>query len=174
MAFENAWLSEEEKKKFVEAKLRDPRFSIRSEKYLPASNWTIDRENDVALVYCGVSSREDYRKEIFVLLYKKFDNEHSIRFTLTNQYFSDDKQKELEKEYGVKLIKRWRLLDYNMYANIGDIINETEILDILSNAMSSYGVDGDPDIKLSVKALIEVEGGKYYDGTGNVKWYNND
>ena len=92
MAFENAWLSETEKKEFIEAKLRDPRFSIRSGKYLPASNWTIDRENNIALVYCGVSSREDYRKEIFVLLYKEFDNEHSISFTLTNQYFSNEKK----------------------------------------------------------------------------------
>lgn len=171
MAFENAWLSETEKKEFIEAKLRDPRFSIRSGKYLSSSNWTIDRENNIALVYCGVSSREDYRKEIFILLYKEFDNEHSISFTVTNKYFPDEKQKQLEKEYGVKLVKRWRLLDYSMYANTEDVINETNILDILSNALSAYGVDGDPDLEINVKALVEVAEGKYYDGTGNVKWY---
>ena len=60
-----------------------------------------------------------------------------------------------------------------MYAaNTEDIIKETDILDILSDALSAYGVDGDPDIKLSVKALVEVEEGKYYDGTGHVKCYN--
>lgn len=174
MAFENAWLSEEEKKKFIEAKLRDPRFSIRSEKYLPASNWTIDRENNVALVYCGEYNRDEYDKKVFALLYKQIDNEHLINVVLTRRYFPLEIEKKWREKYEVNLVEKWKLLECKIPKDLKVEIDNDELYNILSDALSRYGINGHPERVQNVKALLEVEGGKYYDGTGNVKWYNND
>ena len=172
MIFENAWLSEKEKKEFIEAKLRDPRFSIRSGKYLPASNWTIDRENNIALVYCGESNREEHNKEVFVLLYKQMDNEHLISIVLTRKYFSLEEEKKWREKYDVKLVERWKLLECNLPQNLESEINIDELYNILSIALSRYGINGHPDRVHNVKALLGTEDGRYYDGVGNVKWHN--
>lgn len=81
----------------IEAKILDPRYSIAVKKYLNPRNWTIDRERNIALIYCGELDREEYYKKVFALLYKEFDNEHLISFVLVRKRFDKAITTELEK-----------------------------------------------------------------------------
>lgn len=152
MAFVNAYLTDEEKRMIEEANIRDPRYKI-AKKYLKPSKWTIDRENNIALINCGIADRDEYYKETFVLIYKQIDNEHLIALTLTTDYFEKEKEKMLAIEYNVNLVKKWIMLN----CVIADTLNITnrELRDILTDALTAYGVNGNPKHKLNVKAILE-------------------
>ena len=152
MAFVNAYLTEEEKEKFKAAKVRDPRWKL-SEEYLIPSIWTVDKENNIALINCGVANRDEHWKKTFALLYKQIDNEHLIKLTLTTDYFEKEQEKELEIEYNVNLVKRWIILDCTI-ANTLNITNQ-KVCDILKDALTVYGVGGNPNRVQSVKAFVE-------------------
>lgn len=154
MAFVNAYLTVEEKRMFEEAKIRDPRYKIAKE-YLKPNKWTIDRENNIALINCGIADRDEYDKETFALIYKQIDNEHLIVLTLTTDYFEKEKEKMLEIEYNVNLVKRWIVLN----CVIADTLNITnqEVCDILADALTVYGVGGKLNSVQNVKAFIEFE-----------------
>ena len=93
MAFENAYLTEEEKQMFKDAGLTDPRGGLFRGKPFVPTVWTVDRENKIALIYCGVTDREEHQKKTFVLFYKKIDIEHMVRFTLIVDYFDEEIEK---------------------------------------------------------------------------------
>lgn len=152
MAFVNAYLTDEEKRMIEEANIRDPRYKI-TKKYLKPSKWTIDRENNIALINCGIADRDEYYKETFALIYKQIDNEHLIALTLVADYFEKEKEKMLAIEYNVNLVKKWIMLN----CVIADTLNITnrELRDILTDALTAYGVNGNPKHKLNVKAIFE-------------------
>lgn len=152
MAFVNAYLTEEEKEKFRTAKVRDPRWKFAGE-YLIPSIWTVDRENKIALIDCGFADRDEYWKQTFALIYKQIDNEHLIILTLTTDYFEKEKEKELEIEYNVNLVKRWTILDCTITHTLN--ITNQKVCDILKDALTVYGVGGNPNRVQSVKAFVE-------------------
>ncbi len=154
MAFVNAYLTVEEKRMFEEAEIRDPRYKIAKE-YLKPDKWTIDREKNIVLINCGVADRDEYYKETFVLFYKQMDNEHLIVLTLTADYFEKEKEKMLRNEYSVNLVTKWIILDY-VKSDTLNITNQ-ELCNVLADALTTYGVDGKPNIVQSVKAFIEFE-----------------
>lgn len=154
MAFVNAYLTEEEKVIFDEAKIPDPRWNL--PKYcLKTNKWTIDKERGLALICCDVADRDEYEKKTFALFYKKLDNEHMISLTLIQKYFEDEKEKILRNEYNVNLVTKWIVHDWNKTQTLN--ITNQELLDILADALSAYGVDGCPDFEYSVKAFIEFK-----------------
>jgi hypothetical protein len=154
MAFVNAYLTVEEKKIIDASKIRDPRYQI-AKKYLMPDKWTIDRENNIILINCGIADRDEYYKETFVLFYKQMDNEHLIVLTLTADYFEKEKEKMLRNEYSVNLVTKWIILDY-VKSDTLNITNQ-ELCNVLADALTTYGVDGKPNIVQSVKAFIEFE-----------------
>ncbi len=154
MAFVNAYLTVEEKKIIDASKIRDPRYQI-AKKYLMPDKWTIDRENNIILINCGIADRDEYYKETFVLFYKQMDNEHLIVLTLTADYFEKEKEKMLRNEYNVNLVTKWIILDY-VKSDTLNITNQ-ELCNVLADALTTYGVNGKPNIVQSVKAFIEFE-----------------
>lgn len=122
---------------------------------LKSNKWTIDKEKVLALICCGVADRDEYEKETFALFYKKIDIEHMSSLTLIRKFFKDEKEKMLKNEYNVNLVTKWIVHDWNKSQTLN--ITKQELCDILSDALSAYGVDGWPDIEYSVKAFIEFE-----------------
>lgn len=154
MSFVNAYLTEEEKAMFDEKKIPDPRWNL--PKYcLKTNKWTIDKERRLALICCGVADRDEYEKQTFALFYKKLDNEHMISLTLIKKYFEDVKENMLRNEYNVNLVIKWIVHDRSKPKALN--ITNQELLDILADALTAYGVDGWPDEDYSVKAFIEFE-----------------
>ncbi len=154
MPFVNEYLTEEEKAIFDEAKIPDPRWNL--PKYLFKTNkWTIDKERSLALICCGVADRDEYEKETFALFYKKLDNEHMISLTLIHKHIKDETEKILRNEYNVNLVTKWIVHDWSKPKTLN--ITKQELLDILVDALSAYGVDGWPDVEYSVKAFVEFE-----------------
>lgn len=158
MKFVNAYLSEEEKQIISKARLRDPRYKI-SQEYLNPSRWTIDRDNSIALMYCGVLDRDDYFKEVFTLVYKYFDNNYMLNFILVPKYYSREEELKLRELYGVELVKKWKLIGYEIPSKLEKEISVDLISEILTEALSAYGVNGNPEHELNVKAVIEIDGG---------------
>jgi len=154
MPFVNAYLTEEEKAIFDEAKIPDPRWNL--PKYcLKTNKWTIDKEQSFALICCGVADRDEYEKETFALFYKKLDNEHMISLTLIHKHIKNETEKILRNEYNVNLVTKWIIHDWSKPKTLN--ITNQELLDILTDALSAYGVDGWPDVEYSVKAFVEFE-----------------
>lgn len=154
MPFVNAYLTEEEKSIFDETKIPDPRWNL--PKYcLRINKWTIDKERRLALICCGVADRDEYEKETFALFYKKLGCECMISLTLIHKHIKDETEKILRNEYNVNLVTQWIVHDWSKPNTLN--ITKQELLDILADALSAYGVDGWPDADYSVKAFIEFE-----------------
>jgi len=154
MAFVNAYLTEEEKEKFREAKVLDPRW--RSPKYcLEPTTWTVDEENKIALLNCGVANRDEHWKKTFALIYKQIDNEHLIELTLIEKCPDYLTEKKLREKYNVKAVTKWEVFDYKMPEMLKNKISQEELFEILENALTGYEINGKPDKKYSFKALIQ-------------------
>ncbi len=134
------------------------------EVYLPSASWIIDREKNIVLIDCGVLSRDDYRQVVFALLYKKLDNDHLISFTLMRTGFTDEEADVLKKNYNVSSVRKWKILKCGFPEKLERIANRTVVYDILADAMSVYGLDGNPNVSLDTKAIIEGKNGEYYYG----------
>ncbi|MDE7229505.1 MAG: hypothetical protein K2N56_03410 [Oscillospiraceae bacterium] len=173
MAFENAYLTEEEKEMFVEAHILDPG-DWKSSILIP-HQWTIDRKNNIALIYCGVPDREEYWKKSFVLFYKGIDSRHMIELIIEDSrtWFGNRTNDEVKKQIGKKLISHFdaevvrRYLVHKIY-RIDKTTSIETIANVLADALSAYGVNGNPDHAHDAhafKAIVEVNGEAYY---GNV------
>jgi hypothetical protein len=66
MGFVNAYLTEEEKEDFEKSAMKNP---IRPFRTLKPLRWTIDRENDMRLIWVGVDI-DYYDEHYFVFLWK--------------------------------------------------------------------------------------------------------
>lgn len=154
MAFVNAYLTEEEKKKFEESKVRDPRYKISKINLMP-SKWTIDKENKMALIDCGVANRDEHWKKTFALIYKQIDNEHLIELTLIEKCPDYLTEKKLREKYNVKSVTKWEVFNYKMPEMLKNKISQEELFEILENALTGYEINGNPDKKYSFKALIQ-------------------
>jgi hypothetical protein len=151
MAFVNAYLTVEEKRMFEEAEIRDPRYKIAKE-YLKPDKWTIDREKNIVLINCGVADRDEYYKETFALIISHFDDVHWISATLMREYGDDCT--ELTEKYGAEIVK-WKILDLEIPNKLKDAVDNSYVYNLLSEALSAYGVNGNPKYKLNIKAILE-------------------
>lgn len=162
MAFENAYLTEEEKQMFKGAGLTDPRGGLfRGEPFVPTA-WTIDRENNIALICGGIADREEYKKETFALFYKSFDEEHMAKFTLIMGNSCDEaKWEHLKKDSNVNKIVVWRVDNYKMPCCLSKEQYD-KIFNLLAEALSTYGISGNPKYKYSIKAVLRKEEVNYF------------
>jgi len=153
MAFVNAYLTEEEKEKFNEAKIPDPRWNL--PKYcLKLRKWTVDNERGIALINCGVADRENYEIETFAFVNTHIEKRQILSFEMKHYYLDDKKEEELIKKYNVNLIKNWKILSIN-HLDHSDIVNSyNEFFELLSEALTVYGIDGDPKFVPNVKVFI--------------------
>jgi len=154
MAFVNAYLTEKEKEEFEKADIRDPRYPFSNDRRLTPTYWTVDRKNNIALIYGGVADREEHNKETFVLVYKKICSENIIIMTLINGYINYEEREKLEKKYNVNLYKIWKLHELQIPQQLRQSIQIEQLYKIIEDALSVYGVNGNPDHPTSVKAVL--------------------
>ena len=162
MAFENAYLTEEEKQMFKDAGLTDPRGGLfRGKPFVPTA-WTIDRENKIALMYCGIADREENWKETFVIFYKQIDKEHLINLILTSNYLDGTTDEMLKQKYAVDTILKWDIIDISLPKTGG--VSKEEVFNFLSDALCAYGVYGDPmrTYTAKIKVVLDYKGELYY------------
>ena len=158
MAFVNAYLTEEEKEKFKAAKVRDPRWKL-SEEYLIPSIWTIDKENNTALINCGVANRDKHWKQTFALVYKQIDNEHLVEITLVQRYIENNVYEKFKQQYNVELVKKWEIVDFKIPIALKSGITNQGLYRLLKEALSAYGVKGSPENDVDyIKIILEIEG----------------
>lgn len=173
MAFQNAYLTEEEKQMFEEAQIPNPGDWKRS--VLIPRQWTVDRKNNIALIYCGIPDREEHWKKSFVLFYKGIDSRHMIEFIIEEKstLFGDRTSDKVKKQVGKKLISHFDaeiVMTYHVdkIYRVDKTTSIETIANILADALSAYGVNGNPDRVYDAhacKAMVEVNGDVYY---GNV------
>ncbi len=157
MNFVNEHLTKDEKEMISKAGLRDPRYVI-SKKYICPGRWTIDRENNIALIYCGELDREEYSKKVFVLICGELNNEHMISFTLVTNYYEHKEIDALRELYNVELVKKWKLIDYRIPNQLLNKYSFDLFVKIVEEALSVYRIDGNPQVQLSTKVFLEIEG----------------
>ncbi len=156
MAFVNAYLTEEEKKKFEESKVRDPRYKISKINLIP-SEWTVDKENKMALIDCGIADRDEYWKQTFAFIYKQIDNDHLIKLTLIDGLPDGITEKQLRKQYNVNLVKKWKVYDFKIPEVLRSDLSDKKLFEILEEALTAYGINGNPEKTYSIKALLQIE-----------------
>lgn len=157
MAFVNEYLSKEEKDMISKAELRDPRYII-SKKYICPGKWTIDREKKMALIYCGELDREEHYKKVFTLICGELNNEHMISFTLVTNYYEHKEVESLRELHKVELVKKWKLIDYKIPNELLNKYSFDFFRKIILEALSVYRIDGNPQVQLSTKVFLEIEG----------------
>ncbi len=156
MAFVNAYLTEEEKEKFNEAKIPDPRWNL--PKYcLEPWKWTVDKDRGIALINCGVADRENYKIETFAFINTQIEKHQTLSFEIINK--SIKKEEELKKKYDVDCVEKWELIDIHNL-KISAIVSSIEgFVELLSEALNVYGINGKINSSYNVKALLEVKCG---------------
>ena len=73
---------------------------------------------------------------------------------MTRYYLDDKKEEELIKKYNVNLIKNWKILSINHLDHSNIVNSYNEFLELLSEALTVYGIDGDPKFVSNVKVFI--------------------
>ena len=153
MAFVNAYLTEEEKAKFNEAKIPDPRWN--SPKYcLEPWKWTIDKERGIALINCGVENRDEHNIVTFALIDIQIEKRKILSFKLKSANMGSD---ILAKKYCVNMVLIWHLKNISNIENSDIVSSMDEFIDLLSEALTAYGSSGKPGFIPNVKALIEID-----------------
>ena len=153
MAFVNAYLTEEEKTKFNEAQIPDPRWNL--PKYcLEPWTWTVDKERGIALINCGIENRDEHNIETFILIDTQIGKNEILSFKLKTANMGSD---ALAKKYGVNMVLIWHLISINGLENSDIVSSVEEFVDLLSEALTAYGSSGKPGFIPNVKALIEID-----------------
>lgn len=153
MAFVNAYLTEEEKAKFNEAKIPDPRWNS-PKYYLEPWKWTVDKERGIALINCGIENRDEHNIETFILIDTQIEKKEILSFKLKTANMGND---ALTKKYGVNMVLIWHLISINGLENSDIVSSVEEFVDLLSEALTVYGSSGNPGFIPNVKALIEID-----------------
>lgn len=156
MAFVNAYLTEEEKKAFEEAKIPDPKWGV-SKYLLKPSRWTIDRERGIALINCGVADRENYEIETFAFINIQLEKKEILSFEIKGKYLSEEEENPLMKMYNVDMVKKWKVLKIKKLDKSEIVNSHKDFLELLSKALSAYGISGNPNSKVISKALVELD-----------------
>lgn len=153
MGFVNAYLTDEEKVKFSEAKITDPRWNL--PKYcLEPWKWTVDKERGIALINCGVENRDEHNIVTFALIDIQIEKRKILSFKLKSANMGSD---ILAKKYCVSMVLIWHLISISNIENSDIVSSMEEFIDLLSEALTAYGSSGKPGFIPNVKALIEID-----------------
>ena len=154
VAFVNAYLTDEEKKAFDEAKIPDPRWGL--PKYiLNARQWTVDRERGIALINCGVADRENYEIETFAFIDTQIEKRQILSFEIVNKGMKKEEKELLKIKYDVDIVENWQLISINNLKDSTIVSSMEKFILLLSESLTVYGINGRINRKYSVKALIE-------------------
>lgn len=156
MSFVNAYLTEKEKEEFEKADIRDPMYPFSNDRRLTPTYWTVDRKNNIALIYGGVADRDEHDKETFVLVYKKICNENVIKMTLINGYISIKERRMLAQKHNVNLYEIWKLHELQIPQQLRQSIQIEQLYKIIEDALSVYGINGNPNHPTSIKAVLDI------------------
>lgn len=155
MAFENAYLTEKDKRMFEEACIRSP-IPFAKQPFVP-SKWTIDRENMIAFVYAGVEDRtENYWEKTFLLFYNEISSDQMVKLILIDRGFSLSEERLLSEQHNVGGVTRWNVCKYFIPKNLKRVFSEERSLwELLTEILNCYGINGDPDKKYNIKSFLE-------------------
>ncbi|MBQ7132394.1 MAG: hypothetical protein IJO29_07450 [Oscillospiraceae bacterium] len=156
MAFVNAYLTEEEKRMFEEAKIPDPRYNL-AKIFLAPNKWTIDREKNIALIYCGVANRDEYYKECFVLICDRIGSENIISLTLKRISIEFQKQRKMQQIYNVDYVQSWDIINIDVPYSLKERFPNEALYHILEEVLTIYGIDGKPEHNRNIKVFLVHE-----------------
>ena len=134
MAFVNAFMTEEEKAEFEVKAIPNPGNKLVT---LKPYRWTIDREQDVFLVW-GLQEREEPHDEYFLLGWKGTP----INVKLREYWVS-----------GAEL--GWELIRLELPAHLKD--QRDEIIKCLKDALRVYGFNGNPNDQYNQAAKVHFK-----------------
>ena len=155
MAFINKYLSDEEKRRFEEAKIENPvRFHL-EKNLLEPNEWTVDAERKIALINCGVADRENPEIETFAFINTDLKENDILIFDMVEYYIDEDEHEKLKKEYSVNLIINREVRKIYNLKNSKIIVSKDEFYKILEEALTAYGVSGNPDYIPNVKVFVK-------------------
>ena len=156
MNFTNQYLTNEEKQAFAEAKITDPRWNL-PKYYLIPFKWTVDKERNIALVNCGIADRECSEIKTFAFLNTNPEKKQILSFQMVNFYLSQTEEEILKKKYNVNLILNWKVIKIVNLKKSNIFSSYEEFVMLLSEALSAYGVNGNPEFISNVKAFIKLD-----------------
>lgn len=146
MAFENVYLTEEEKNMLDQLKLPYPKgiYWKRKHNYFgeDITFWTADKDRGIYLVDCG-QYREEPEIEGFVLVWKEFSSSSLSSVML--------KQRGRHNEEDI-LTFNWELSKLNISPSLQ--ISYEEVIKTVKEALFVYWVAGTPDLELDPSRII--------------------
>lgn len=146
MAFENVYLTEEEKNMLDQLKLPYPKEIYWKSEYnyfgRDKTYWTADKSREIYLAYSG-EYREEPDEKGFVLVWKEFSSTAMISIILKQRgdYNEED-----------KLTFNWELIKLNISPNLN--VSREEVIKIVKEALFVYWVRGRPDLELDPSRII--------------------
>ena len=155
MAFVNKYLSDEEKKRFEEAKIENPvRFHL-EDNLLKPSVWTVDEKKKIALVRCGIYDRENPEIETFAFINTDLKDDDILVFDIIQHSFDKEEDIKLKNKYNVDLVYNWELIKINNLDLSHVVSSKDEFLQILEEALTAYCIDGNPKKIYKTKVFIK-------------------
>jgi hypothetical protein len=155
MAFINKYLTDEEMKRFAEAKIKNPvRFNL-ANNLLNPYDWTVDEERKIALINCGVADREQPDVETFAFINTDLKDNDILVFDMAKYYIDENEIERLKKKYNVNTIANWEIRKIDNLESTKIVGSKDEFLNILEEALTAYGVSGNPRYIPNVKVFIK-------------------
>ena len=155
MSFVNKYLSDEERKRFEEAKIENPvRFHLANNLLNPDA-WTVDEERKIALINCGVADREKPEIETFAFVKTDLREKDALLFDLIKYYIDENESERLKQKYNVNLITNWKIGKICNLKNTKIVSSKDEFLKLLVEALTAYGVSGNPKYIPNVKVFVK-------------------
>ena len=119
---------------------------------------TVDREKKIWLIKCPGGYDYDYKKlgQKFVLIYGGIDKGNIVELYLED--IGDDEDSEKNKKYNTMFIKYWKIKNMKIPNTLK--ISREELILVLEDALSIYGIMGRPEDKKKdyygkIKAIIK-------------------
>lgn len=157
MGFSNDELTEEEIELIKKTK-HEFMVNVHHNHFCYVGSGTVDREKKIWLIECPGGYDYEYNElgKKFVLIYKEIDIDNIVELYLKN--FGDDEDPEKNKKYNTMFIMYWKIKNIKIPPSLG--ISREELIPVLEDALSIYGIMGEPEDKEKdyygkVKAIIK-------------------
>jgi hypothetical protein len=155
MAFKNVYRTEEEQSRLLVADIPDPRTNRlkigQCDKF-----WTYDEELGLALMEIGVLDREDYGKKMYVLFWGELDKEYMIKVLLEQGRWLEASREE-DRKNGINRYQEWDLVSIDIPSKL--VSEKKKIFEKFIEAMGVFGINGNPENKYKLRAVIHDKGG---------------
>lgn len=157
MGFSNEELTEEEIE-LIKKTEHEFMVNVHHNHFCYVGQGTVDRGKKIWLIKCPGGYDYDCRElgQKFVLIYGKIGKDNIVELYLEN--IGDDEDPEKNKEYNTMFIMYWKIKNIEIPSTLG--ISREELIPVLEDALSIYGIMGEPEDKKKdyygkIKAIIK-------------------